>query len=334
MKKSILQRMADAESRGDSASTAEASEKSLLTRRHSSPVISNVGRALTQLTEDSIISLDPDKLERSPYKDRFDNDEEAEKDLDALKMSIASEGQKIPVLVRPHPTKRDHYQLAYGYRRWAAIRALMVGAERPETIKIKAYVRELTDRQLIEEQSLENGVRENLTWIEQAMWAVQLKSAGLSHRAICPILGLSEAAVSHLFRVTDVIPEDIVFAIGRAKGIGRPKWTAFAELLRDSSKIELVRKLVQTVEFQKADSLERIAQATRVASGTPDKPSEASPDEVIDFTVGDRVFGRMKRTWSGTTVTIPKQENAFACWLAERMPDLLREYNNQDDSTR
>ncbi|MFL0693243.1 MAG: hypothetical protein ACJLUP_14440 [Agrobacterium tumefaciens] len=58
-----------------------------------------------------------------------------------------------------------------------------------DAIKIRAYVRELSDRQLIEEQSLENGVRENLTWIEQAMWAVQLKSAGLSHRAMCPILG-------------------------------------------------------------------------------------------------------------------------------------------------
>lgn len=322
--------MADAESRGDAASAAEASEKSLLTRRYSSPVISNVGRALTQLTEDSIISLDPDKLERSPYKDRFDNDEEAEKELDALKMSIASEGQKLPVLVRPHPTKADHYQLAYGYRRWAAIKAMMAEAERPETIKIKAYVRDLTDRQLIEEQSLENGVRENLTWIEQAMWAVQLKSAGLSHRAMCPILGLSEAAVSHLFRVTDVIPKDIILAVGRAKGVGRPKWTAFAELLRDSSRIARVRRIVQTAEFRKADSSERIAQALRAASGMPEKSSEAGQDEILDFTVGGRVFGRMKSTPSGTTVTIPKQEDAFARWLAGRMPELLREYNHQD----
>lgn len=329
MKKSILQRMANVESRSDAAPAAEASERSLPTRRHSSPVISNVGRALAQLTEDSIIYLDPDKLERSPYKDRFDNDEEAEKELDALKMSIASEGQKIPVLVRPHPTKADHYQLAYGYRRWAAIRAMMAEAERPETIKIKAYVRDLTDRQLIEEQSLENGVRENLTWIEQAMWAVQLKSAGLSHRAMCPILGLSEAAVSHLFRVTDVIPEDIILAVGRAKGVGRPKWTAFAELLKDSSRIALARKIVETPGFQKADSSERIAQVVRAVSAAPEKPTYTSEEEILDFTFGEKLFGRMKSTSSGATVTIPKQELAFARWLAERMPDLLREYNHQ-----
>lgn len=334
MKKSILRRMADAESRNDSLTAAEASEKSLLARRHSSPVISNVGRALTQLTEDSIISLDPDKLERSPYKDRFENDDEAERELDALKASIASEGQKIPVLVRPHPTKPDRYQLAYGYRRWAAIKAMMADSARPETIKIKAYVRDLTDRQLIEEQSVENGVRENLTWIEQAMWAVQLKSAGLSHRAMCPILGLSEAAVSHLFRVTDVIPDDIVFSIGRAKGVGRPKWTAFADLLKEKGELERVRNIIQTVEFRKADSSERIAQAVRAASGRTEEPVVASHEDVLDFSVGERLFGRMRSTPAGTTMSIPKQEHAFARWLANRMPELMREYEGQGEAAQ
>ncbi|WP_455274838.1 plasmid partitioning protein RepB [Rhizobium herbae] len=331
MKKSILQRMAaDAENRGDTAQVPEALDKALPSRRHSSPVISNVGRVLSQLTEDSIISLDPTKVERSPYKDRFENDEEADKELEALKLSIASEGQKIPILVRPHPTKSDHYQLAYGYRRWAAVKAIMADAERPEAVKIKAYVRDLTDRQLIEEQSLENGVRENLTWIEQAMWAVQLKNAGLSHRAICPILGLSEAAISHLFRVTDIVPEDIVYAIGRAKGVGRPKWTAFADLLKSLNKAEAVRRIVKTPEFKQADGAERIAQAIRAASEISKHGEGKAQDEIRDFALNQRVFGRMKSTSSGTTVIIPKKEAAFARWLADRMPDLMREYQSAD----
>lgn len=334
MKKSILQRMADAENRGDVTLAVDDVEKAAPFRRHSSPVVSNVGKVLTQLTEDSIVSLDPAKVERSPYKDRFDDDEEAEKELEALKLSIVSEGQKIPVLVRPHPTKSDHYQLAYGYRRWAALKAIMAEAERPETIKIKAHVRNLTDRQLIEEQSVENGVRENLTWIEQAMWAVQLKSAGLSHRAICPILGLSEAAVSHLFRVSSVIPEDIIFAIGRAKAVGRPKWTAFAELLKDSSKIQVVRQIVQTEVFQKANSTERIALAIQAGSNVPSKPNEEGRDETLNFVLGERLFGRMRSASSGTTLIIPKEEKAFARWLAERMPDLMREYDHLADPSQ
>lgn len=325
MKKSILRRMAEeAENRVDTPES-DTAEKSAPARRHTSPVISNVGKALTHLGEDSILSLDPSKVDRSPYQDRFENDEEAEVELEALKVSIATEGQKIPVLVRPHPTKGDHYQLAYGYRRLVAIKSIMAEAERPETIKIKAYVRDLTDRQLIEEQALENGVRENLTWIEQAMWAAQLKGAGLSHRAICPVLGLSEAAVSHLFRVTSAVPSDIVFAIGRAKGVGRPKWTALADLLKDGSRIEAVREVLSANEFRKADGAGRIALAMSVANGAPSSRSDRE-GEIVDFAVGERIFGRMKNSPAGTTVTIPKKEEAFARWLAERMPDLLLEY--------
>ncbi|QCL98046.1 plasmid partitioning protein RepB [Agrobacterium tumefaciens] len=333
MKKSILQRMA--EEAGNRTETIEPDlvEKPILSRRHSSPVIANIGKSLTHLGEDSILSIDPAKIDRSPYRDRFNNDEEAEAELEALRVSIASEGQKIPVLVRPHPTKPDHYQLAYGHRRLAAIKSLMAEAERPETVKIRAHVRNLTDRQLIEEQAVENGPRENLTWIEQAMWAVQLKEAGFSHRQICPVLALSEAAVSQLFRVTSVIPTDIIFAIGRAKSVGRPKWTALSELLKDHSKIASVRKILDTTDFQSRDGAGRISMAIDSASGITFTEPDGSA-EAINFAVGERLFGRMKRSSSGTTITIPKKEDAFARWLAERIPELVREYDHQSDRVK
>ena len=328
MKKSILQRMAEEAVNRTETVEADATEKPVPSRRHSSPVIANVGKSLAHLGEDSILSIDPSRIDRSPYQDRFNNDHEAEAELEALKVSIAAEGQKIPVLVRPHPSKPDYYQLAYGHRRLAAIKSLMADSERPETVKIKAHVRNLTDRQLIEEQAVENGVRENLTWIEQAMWAVQLKEAGLSHRAICPVLALSEAAVSHLFRVTSVIPADIIFAIGRAKSVGRPKWTAFAELLKDDSKVAAVRQILDTPDFLSKDGAGRIGMAMDRASGIiPTEPDESS--NVINFTLGERLFGRMKSSSTGTTVTIPKKQDAFARWLAERMPELVREYDHQ-----
>jgi len=331
MKKSILQRMAaDAEHRGDTAPVNDGSDKTALTRRHSSPVISNVGRALTHLSEDVIVSLDPSKVEASPFKDRFEYDAEADEKFGALKFSIATEGQRIPVLVRPHPTKSDHYQLAYGRRRRDAILAIMEESDRPEAVKIKAYVRDLSDRQLIEEQTLENGPREDLSWIEKAMWAVQLKSSGISQRETASIMGLSEVAVSQMFRVTSVIPEDIIFAIGRAQAAGRPKWTAFAELLKDRSRVEAVRKIVASAEFQQADGAERISQAMRAATSPVPRGEEHVQDEILDFAIGGRVFGRMKSTLSGTIVTIPKKEQVFARWLAERMPELMREFNAAD----
>ena len=331
MKKSILHRMAaDAENRGDQAPASDATDRIGLTRRHSSPVISNVGRALSHLAEDVIVSLDPSKVEVSPFKDRFEYDAEADEKFGALKISIATEGQRIPVLVRPHPTESDRYQLAYGRRRRDAILAIMAESDRPETIKIKAYVRDLTDRQLIEEQTLENGPREDLSWIEKAMWAVQLKSSGISQRETASIMGLSEVAVSQMFRVTSVIPEDIILAIGRAQAAGRPKWTALAELLKDGSKLEAVRKILASAEFQQADGAERISHAMRAAQASVPKAEENAHEEILDFAIGGRVFGRMKDTLSGTIMTIPKQEKVFARWLADRMPELMREFNAAD----
>jgi len=131
MKKSILQRMAEEAVNRTETVEADATERAVPSRRHSSPVIANVGKSLAHLGEDSILSIDPSRIDRSPYQDRFNNDHEAEAELEALKVSIAAEGQKIPVLVRPHPSKPDYYQLAYSHRRLAAIKSLMEDAERP-----------------------------------------------------------------------------------------------------------------------------------------------------------------------------------------------------------
>lgn len=321
--------MTSAENKAVPAPGDVSTEQMTQPKRHSSPVISNVGKALSHLYEESIVALDPGKIERSPFQDRFEDDVDATDALDALKQSIISEGQKIPVLVRPHPTDAGRYQLAYGRRRLAAIKSMMDEADHPETIKIKAYVRDLTDRQLIEEQSVENGVRENLTWIEQAMWAVQLKNAGLTHRNICPILGLSEAGVSQLFRVTSAIPEDVIYAIGRAKSVGRPKWTAFADAIREANKIPLARAAIKTAEFKAADGQGRIALVMRAVNEKqlPDtKQGQMAPQE---FSLGDRRFGQAKHTAKGVIVTIPNEESDFASWLVSRLPMLVREYSQE-----
>lgn len=326
MKRSILKRMADAETRTEHRAGEEVVANPLTSRRHSSPVISNVGRALTQLTEDSIVTLDASKIERSPFTDRFGNDAEANEELEVLKLSIASEGQKIPVLVRPHPTKPGQYQLAYGYRRLAAIKALNEEGARADAVKVKAYIRELTDRQLIEEQSLENGVRENLTWIEQAMWSLQLKSVGLTQRAICPILGLTEAAISHFAKVTSAIPEDIIYAIGRAKSVGRPKWTTLAEIMQGNDTIDIVRQLVQLPEFVVADSQTRFSKVFEAVRG--EKPAQQSAPAAKSWTSLDNsVTFTMNPKAKKVVIELSSVKAApFGDWLSNRLDTLFKEF--------
>ena len=103
--------------------------------------------------------------------------------------------------------------------------------------------------------------------------------------------------------------------------------------MKDPSGAARVRKIIDTVDFLGADSSSRITQAIRAASSAADKVTTEPAEEIVDFAVGDRVFGRMKSNSAGTTVSIPKQERAFARWLADRMPDLLSEYNNRSDPT-
>lgn len=331
MKKSILKQMAAASAKAGEGAEEEVVVNPLTNRRHSQ-VISNVGRALTHLSEDSIVTLDPNKIERSPFSDRFESDVEANQELETLKFSIASEGQKIPVLVRPHPSKTGQYQLAYGYRRLAAIKALNSDNEGSPSLQIKAYIRELSDRQLIEEQSLENGLREGLTWIEQAMWSLQLKNAGLSQRAICPILGLTEAAISHFTKVTSTIPDDIIYKIGRAKSVGRPKWTSLAELLQNGDKIKSIRHVVGTSEFLTADSQARFAMVFETAKGVPVFQTQTSsantwaPD-------GKSVSVVAKKKPKVITVNFTEKSGmAFGEWITNNLDDLYGLYEAYEQS--
>lgn len=339
MKKSILKMMAEAnpqkpvegKTEGEGAapsapSPAPAPSPSPLSRnRRGSPVISNVGKALNSLSESSITVLDPEKIDASPYHDRFESDGEVSEEIESLAASIKSEGQKIPVLVRPHPKEEGRYQLAYGHRRLAAIRLLAAESETPGEIRVRAYIRPLSDKELLVEQSLENGVRENLTWIEQALWAQQLREAGFSSVAIEPVLGLSKTPLSLMLKVARAVPVDIVLAIGRAKGVGRPKWMALAEAcMKNGEKGEArMRAMMENTAFRTAESARRIDLILKAVHG----PSERKNDQQIrELSSHGKVLGRVTKTRSGTTITIPQGQAGFAEWLDERLDQLADDY--------
>ncbi|MGV0908413.1 plasmid partitioning protein RepB [Martelella sp. FOR1707] len=323
MKKNILKMMAEANS--DEKAPEQPVPSPLSRSRRGSSVVSNVGKALNTLSESSSVVLDPGKIDASPYRDRFESDGEATEEIESLAASIRAEGQKMPVLVRPHPTAEGRYQLAYGHRRLAAIRLLAAESRTPAEVTIRAYVRPLDDRELLVEQSLENGVRENLTWIEQALWAAQLREAGFSSVAIEPVLGLSKTPISLMLKVANAVPNDIIFAIGRAKGVGRPKWMALAEtcLKGGDEAASRIRSILDNPAFQSADAARRIDLAVKAARGGEDRTAEKSVRELVS---NGRSLGRIATGASGTTISIARQESGFAEWLSERMDALAEEY--------
>lgn len=316
MKKSIVKMMSGAASAGNGEAA-----KSTPPQKVAAPVVTSMGRALSQMREDTIVSLDPSKIVASPFRDRFETDDEAVRALEELKLSIQDEGQKIPILVRPHPQEKDRYQLAYGHRRLRAVLSLMEEADKPESVKIRACVRTLTDAELIKEQSLENGVRENLTFAEMALWAAQLREAGLKQREMQPVLGQVQTVISNMLKVADSVPPDIVRAIGRAKNVGRPAWLDFARLFDDPETEKRIRKVLDGEQFRAATAQERMVIAANAARGRHAKPA-AARTAAREITSGGTVIAKVRKTASTTAFSIPGAQVGFADWLSENLAEL------------
>ncbi|MBR9766676.1 MAG: ParB/RepB/Spo0J family partition protein [Rhodobacteraceae bacterium] len=141
-------------------------------------------------------------------------------EVEGLRESIARNGQRVPVLVRP--LEGDRYRLIYGRRRLEACRAL--------GIKVRAIVTEVEGDQALRDQLLENQERRDLSFIERALVASallegdHLDGAERTNRGVAEVLSLHEAGVSQLLGVVRSVGEDLIQAIGPAPGIGRPRW--------------------------------------------------------------------------------------------------------------
>ncbi len=326
MKRSIITKLQNA-SRSDTLSVPIG-----LRPPKSSPVINSASRALSEFAADTPILLDPQKLHPSPYRDRLSNDDEAIDTLGQLRTSIEQEGQKIPILVRPHPDKSGEFQIAYGHRRWHAIKDLLNSSQSPQSIYIRANVRDLSDADLIREQSLENGVRENLSWIEKALWAVQLKQASIKQKDMAPILGSSEADVSRYFKVTSTIPERILFSIGRAKGAGRPKWMKLLEQFEKSAAAKhRLENFIASDEFRELASSERLDAAIKIASESRARKSDKSISQPANISIDGVKICTAQTIRTGMVFKIPSKEIEFASWLENNMECLYRQFKKDKE---
>ncbi|WGR90659.1 plasmid partitioning protein RepB (plasmid) [Bradyrhizobium sp. ISRA435] len=177
--------------------------------------------------------LDPASIDPSPFPDRLPDDSEA--DFEALKKLIAEEGQKVPIQVRRHPNVSDRYQVVYGHRRWRA--ALDLG------VKVKVTVVSLSDSELVVAQGIENAARQDLSWIERALFASRMDEAGIKARDIRASLSIDDPELARLRAVCRAVPVEVIKSIGRAPKAGRPRWIALATAIgEDPTALDRVRK--------------------------------------------------------------------------------------------
>lgn len=281
-------------------------------------------RLKAELEKAQVLELDPAICRPPLVQDRLEWTDD-DPDFQSLLTSIDAEGQRLPILVRQHPTEPGVYQIAYGMRRTRACQVL--------GRTVKAYVQELTDEELILAQGLENNERKNLSFIEQALYAQSLSREGYNRRLIARAVGVSdETNVSKMATIAGQIPLGIVRLIGAAPKIGRTRWAAFAELLDGEGKGALAETALQVLPgsavWASADTNKRFDLAFRTAQkALIAKPVKAKPQKRALERLG-RTFGALEESDTAVKITLnAKSEPAFARFLAERMDALMEEFH-------
>lgn len=181
-------------------------------------------KALVESGGAAIQKLDPGVIDPSPYPDRLPDDDDV--DFTVFKKSIETEGQKVPIQVRKHPTTAGRYQIVYGHRRWLAAKELGVS--------VRAVEVEISDADLVVAQGIENASRQDLSWIERALFASRMDSSGIKAKHIYAALSIDDAELWKMRTVYRALPIDVIEGIGRAPKVGRPRWLELAKAFGDS----------------------------------------------------------------------------------------------------
>jgi ParB family chromosome partitioning protein len=304
-----------------------------------------VGRSIADLRARAVVDLDPHAIEEDGPHDRLEEDPEEEARLVA---SIREHGQQVPVLVRPHPEKADRWRIVYGRRRVLAAREIGVA--------VKALVRDLDDRAAVLAQGQENTHRRDLSFIEKANFARQLRDLGYERPAIAEAVNVDKTLLSRFLSVADRVPVAVIEAIGAAPSIGRERWLALADLCAaaDWEPSTMVALAVEetgpreegdpprsaTPSDARFDALFRALSRPAPSRSSEEPDASSKPTrrvsrqrEVLASHDGTRLgtVKRGERNLSLVLDTGPKGEgSAFAEWLLTELPELHRRWMERD----
>jgi ParB family chromosome partitioning protein len=258
--------------------------------------------------------LDPSSIDPSPFPDRLPDDSQVE--FEALKKLIAEEGQKVPIQVRRHPSIDGRYQVVYGHRRWRA--ALDLG------IKVKATVVALSDSELVVAQGIENAARQDLSWIERALFAWRMDQAGIKPRDIRAALSVDDPELARLRAVCRAVPVEVIEAIGRAPKAGRPRWVALATAVGEAPEgLERVRKTLSDDKVSALGSDERF----KLVFAAVKQPVARSRSEIELKSPAGKVLGKATFAKGDIKLSVADEHaTGFGVFLEEELPGLVEKF--------
>lgn len=263
----------------------------------------------------AIREIDPALIDDWGPADRLDeftavNSADDPEGYASLKQSIKEGGQQVPILVR-RAGSEGRFEVIYGRRRLRACRDLGV--------KVRANVQDLDDATALLAKGLENAARRNLSFYEKARFAEAIRAAGHDAATVRQVLNLSAPGLSHLAKVTQMVPDAVGNAIGSAPKSGRPRWTALADIfaarrLTEAAALKILGKLGDLPSDDRLDTL--LAEAAKRGVRQAADTRETAPLDGVTIRAG--------RTSVSVSVKRSGPSEGFADWLDANLEDIIK----------
>lgn len=293
----------------------DAAEETPRAPRPSRGAIGAVSQSIADLRSRSITEVPADMIDDAGLTDRLDEDPEG---LDALAQSIRAHGQQVPVLVRHHANEEGRYEVVYGRRRVAAMKRIRM--------PVKVMIRQLSDRELVIAQGQENSARKDLTFIEKANFARQMKESGYERAVICDALHVDKTVISRMLSVAEAIPPELIRHIGAAPAIGRDRWLALVPRIEG-------RELAELKRLAQGDSSDARFEALLAAlddAAPPAPRTRAAPSAAARTIKGadDAPIGTVRQRGDSMVLTLSSGDG-FDDWLLSRLEALHRDWRDE-----
>lgn len=274
----------------------------------------DVQRGLDQLSAGAARQIDPAQISESAVKDRFD----IRDGLEDLVSSIRTSGQKLPVLLRRTPQGPLPYEVVYGRRRIEACRQL--------GIQVLAHIAELSDREALISQGLENAARLQRSFIEQSVYAEQLLRHDFSREDIMEVLAVDKTTISRMLGVVSDVPSAVIDQIGPAHDSGRRPWQQLRDLMKVRTDLDQ-RALVALIPMDAPSSSDRLHGLIRALVQKPDP----GPPTCVKRELAE---GKVKVECTPGKIVIRssgEELKTFSAFLDRQIEQLLADFYGADD---
>ncbi len=277
--------------------------------RYERGAIGAVSKSINDLRNRAIIDIPAELIDDAGLRDRLDEDAEG---LAELIASIRDYGQQVPVLLRRNPDADGRYEIVYGRRRVAALKAL--------NLPVKAMLRQLTDQELIVAQGQENSARKDLSFIEKASFAAQMAEMSFERKVICDALSIDKTVISRMLTVTEAVPAAVIRAIGSAPTAGRDRWLALAKLAEGRDPADLIAAATGPTSDARFEAVLAAIQAP--------KPVAVAPRALAG--ANGAALGQARKAKGKTVIELTGEGRAFADWLIDHMTELHRDWQKKN----